>query len=185
MPRYFTVDRSSGLQPGSQVVADLDFQGCRFFPVQDHFTRADLEHLLRELFPEGLTKHGKKYLLDECLVISTPQGPAPQVPHIPMIELLCELVRRVSFPTLPSRMQALFAWGSRDEALVFQHEFGGGTIYEVEADQYFRGDMKLLYLGGSGIGAWNFAMKYWRREASPDPRWEFLLVPPIRVVGAT
>lgn len=165
------------------MIADFDFQGCRFFPVQDHFAREDLEHLVQELFPEGLTKHGKRYLLDECLVISTPQGPAPQVPHIPMIELICELVRRLSFPNLPSRLQAVFAWASHDEALAFQREFGGGTIYEVEADQYFRGDMKLLYLGGSGIGAWQFAMKYWRCQASPAPRWEYLLVPPVRVVG--
>lgn len=182
MPRYYTVDRSAGLQPGTQVLADADFKGCRFFPVQDHFTREDLERLVLELFPGGLTRHGKRYLLDECLVIATPQGPAPQVPHIPMIELACELVRRISFPELPSRLQALFAWQSRDEALAFQRESGSGTIYEVEADKFFRGDMKLLYLGGSGIGAWHFAMKYWTAEASPTPRWEYLLVPPIRVI---
>jgi hypothetical protein len=183
--RYFTVDRANGLQPGADLVADSDFAACRFFPIQDVFTRDDLESLARELFPGGLTKHGKRYLLDECLVIRTPQGPAPQVPHIPMIELASELVRRLSFPQLPSRLQALFAWASYDEALAFQRESGGsGTIYEVEADKYFRGDMRLLYLGGSGIGAWHYAMKYWRGEASPTPRWEYLLVPSVRVLRA-
>jgi len=182
MLRYYTVDRSDSLQPGSQVIADFNFHSCRFFPVQDHFTRQDLERLVQELFPEGLTQHGKRYLLDECLVIPTPHGPAPQVPNIPMVELICELVRRLSFPNLPSRLQALYAWASPDEALAFQREFGGGTIYEVEGDQYFRGDMNLLYLGGSGIGAWQFAMKYWSGDASPAPRWEYLLVPPVRVV---
>ena len=183
MARYFTVDRSGGLQPGAEVRCDADFASYRFFPVQDHFTRGDLERLIHDLFPDGLTRHGKRYLLDECLVIRTPQGPAPQVPHIPIIELVCELVRRLSFPERPSRLQALFAWATRDEALLFQQESGGGTIYEVEADSYFRSDMKLLYLGGSVIGAMLFAMKYWRAEASPVPRWEYLLVPPIRVIG--
>jgi hypothetical protein len=81
-------------------------------------------------------------------------------------------------------MQAMFAWESRDEAVAFQSEFGEGAIYEVEADEWFKGDMKLLYLGGSGIGAWYFATEYWRGEAGPAPRWEYLLVPPIRVLGA-
>jgi hypothetical protein len=182
--RYFTVDRSAELKPGSDVVADGDFQRCRFFPVQDHFTREDLETFARELFPEGLTRHGKRYLLDECLVISNEKGPAPYVPHIPIIELVSELVRRISFAHLPSRFQALFAWGTREEAIAFQRESGGGAIYEVEADNYFKGDMKLLYLGGTGIGAWKFALRYWRGEAGPTPRWEYLLVPPIRVIGA-
>ena len=183
MARYFTVDRSGGLQAGAEVRCDADFASCRFFPVQDHFIREDLERLVHELFPEGLTRHGKKYLLDECLVIATPQGPAPQVPHIPIIELVCELVRRLFFPERPSRLQALFAWATRDEAVTFQQQFGGGTIYEVEARSFFRSDMNLLFLGGSGIGALLFAMKYWQAEASPAPRWEYLLVPPIRVIG--
>jgi hypothetical protein len=80
-------------------------------------------------------------------------------------------------------MTAVFAWATREEASSFQQEHGGGIIYEIEADDFFRGDMKLLYLGGSGIGALLFAAKYWGGDASPAPRWEYLLVPPVRVVG--
>lgn len=182
MSSFYTVDRYGRLDPGTEVGCDLDFRGARFFPIQDHFTRQELEALTQQLFPRGLTSHGKKYLLNECLVISTPQGPAPCVPHIPMIELVFELVRRLHFPEKPSRMMALFAWATHQEAAEFEMEHGGGSIYEVEAEKYFRGDMKLLFLGGSGIGAVLFAMKYWRGESSPVPRWEYLLVPPVRVV---
>ena len=183
MPRYYTVDRSGSLSPDDEVNCNTDFTACRFFPIRDHFNRADLENITQQLFPAGLTNHGKKYLLDECLVIPTQQGPAPYVPHIPMIELISELVRRTFFPEQPSRLSALFAWATFDEAVTFQQQYGGGTIYEVEADTFLQADMNLLFLGGSGIGALLFAMKYWRGESSPTPRWEFLLVPPIRVVG--
>lgn len=44
--------------------------------------------------------------------------------------------------------------------------------------------MKLLLLGGSGIGAYLFAMKYWQVSAGPAPRWEHLLIPPVRIVRA-
>lgn len=184
MTRFYTVDRSGSLKLGTEVRCDSDFAAARFFPVQDHFTRQELEELTLQLFPGGLTSHGKKYLLDECLIISTPQGPAPCVPHIPMIELVSELVRRVLFPEKPSRMTALFAWETYHEAVEFQKEHGGGPIYVIEADTFFRGDMKLLYLGGSGIGAVQFAIKYWRGESGPSPRWEYLLVPPVQIVGA-
>jgi len=83
---------------------------------------------------------------------------------------------------MPSRFSALFAWATFDEAVTFQQQHGVGTIYEVEADNFFQADMNLLFLGGSAIGALLFAMKYWRGESSPTPRWEYLLIPPIRVV---
>jgi len=94
MQRYYTVDRSDSLSPDAEVSCNTDFAACRFFPIKDHFTRADLENITQQLFPAGLTNHGKKYLLDECLIIKTQQGPEPYVPHIPMIELIFELVRR-------------------------------------------------------------------------------------------
>ena len=180
---YFHVDRSSALVAGTDVIADRDYTSCSFYPVQDHFHRSDLEALVDELFPGGMTRHGKQYLLSEPLVIRTQQGPLPAVPHIPMIELISELVRRLLFPERPSRLTALFAWESLDEAIRFRNETGGGKIYHVEANEIFRGDMKLLLLGGSGVGAVQFARKYWRGDSSPQPRWEYLLVPPVRVIA--
>ena len=185
MARYYTVDRSGKLSTGQEVRPDTDFSASEFFPVQDHFTRQDLEELTQQLFPGGLTFHGKRYLLDECLIMTTPLGPAPYVPHIPMIELVFELVRRVFFAEKPSRMTSIFAWATRSEAVAFQKDYGGASICEIEAETFFRGDMNLLFLGGSGVGAMLFAMKYWRGESSPTPRWEYLLVPPVRVIGIT
>jgi hypothetical protein len=28
-----------------------------------------------------------------------------------------------------------------------------------------------------------FARKYWRGDSSPQPRWEYLRVPPVRVIA--
>jgi len=183
MARYYTVDRASRLRAGTVAVCDTDFSQCRFFPIQDHFTKTDLEGLVAELFPSGLSSHGKSYLLDQCLVVSTDQGPAPYAPHIPMIELVSELVRRSLFPEKPSRYTVLFAWSSLEEARAFKESHGGGIIYEVEAKSGCKADMNMLFLGGSGIGALLFAMKYWRGDASPNPKWEHLLVPPVQILG--
>lgn len=180
--RYYTVDRLGTLNPGMTVICDTDFTSCRFFPVPDHFTRTDLEALTYQLFTDGISSHGKKYLLDEYLLIDSPQGPVPYTPHIPMIELVSELVRRIYFPDKPSRFTTLFAWGSRDEAVEFQQQYGTGNIYEVEAEEFFRGDMNLLLLGGSCIGALQYATMYWKGEGCCTPRWEYLLVPPIHVI---
>jgi hypothetical protein len=183
MPRYFTVDRQFRLSTDKEILCDHDFSQCKFFPVRDAFTKADLEKLAIELFPSGLSQHGKSHFLDQCLVIPTAQGPAPYVPNIPMIELVSELTRRTFFPEKPSRFTTLFAWASLEEAFAFKKQYGEGNIYEVEAETAFKADMNQLYLGGSGVGALFYAMKYWKGEAGSNPIWEYLLVPPVRVIG--
>ena len=182
MPIYYTVDRSNRLKAGAVVNPDTDFSNCRFFPVEGHFDRIDLERLTQQLFPLGLTEHGKTYLLNEYLIVQTAQGPAPVVPHIPMIELIFELVRRVFFPDKPSRLACIFAWEKYDQALEFQKQHGSGTIYRIESESFIRGDMNLLLLGGAGISAIQFALKYWNEGKSPQPRWEYLLIPPVKVI---
>ena len=126
MARYFTVDRQGLLQAGQEIVPDSNLNDTVCYAVKNHFTRNDLEGLAHSLFPEGLTPHGKRYLFSESLVIRTPEGPAQAVPHIPIIELVAELVRRLHFPHNPSRFQALFAWETLQEAEHFQQEQGGG-----------------------------------------------------------
>lgn len=182
MPTYYTVDRSNKLKAGAVINPDTDFSNCRFFPVEGNFDRIDLERLTKQLFPLGLTEHGKRYLLNEYLILQTPQGPAPVVPHIPMIELVFELVRRSFFPDKPSRLACIFGWEKYEEAVEFQRQHGAGTICRTEAEGFFRGDMNLLLLGGAGISAIQFAAKYWNGGSGPQPRWEVLLIPPVKVV---
>ena len=182
MATYYIVDRSTSLAPGDVIGKDKEYSACRFFPVQGHFKREDLENLAEELFTDGLTYHGKKYFLDECLVIKTDQGPASAVPNVPAVELIVELVRRLEFPEALSRFEAVFAWKSIKQAQEFCNDYGQGKILLVEGEKVGKYDMNQLYLGGTTVGSWLFARRYWSGVAGPTPRWETLMKPPVKVL---
>jgi hypothetical protein len=76
----------------------------------------------------------------------------------------------------------VFGFSDLSEAERFRQHHGSGTIYRVSAAAAFQADMSLLFLGGSGIGALLYAMKYWGGEGTAQPRWEHLLVPPVTVI---
>lgn len=181
---YFTVDRGSQLRVGQRLDCDADYRGRRFYPVKTHYTKKDLECFTRELFPQGLSRHGKYYLLDEGLVTRDASGAKnPGCPATPAIELVVELVRRLSFPTYPSRFTSIFAWETESEAVAFraQHGANKGTICRISGQLGFCGDMSFLRLGGNILGSWLYAMKYWSGERSPSPQMECLLVAPVVV----
>ncbi len=184
MQEYFTVDRGHKFNPGMVLDADALYDDQRFWSIEGMFTKQDLTKLVEELYPGGLTEHGKKYLLDECLIIKTPSGPAPAVPHIPMVELVFELVRRIEFPELISRYQAIFGWETIEAAEAFKESFGTdeSTIYVVNCKESIKLDMSLLYLGGSTIGSIWYARKYWCGEPGKTPNWEVLMKPPVTVI---
>lgn len=176
--KFYTVDHTRQLIVGQEILCDQDFSGRRFYPVQDHYTQTDLERFADSLFPDGLSRHGKQYLLDELIVIKSQSGtPLSVCPVMPVIELVSELVRRANFPGRPSRFTSIFAWETKEEALAFResHRGGQGTICRVSAGSYFRGDMNLLFLGGTILGSWLYATRYWSGETSPTPRMECLL----------
>jgi hypothetical protein len=184
MPEFFTVDRNDSLTSGETLNVDTDFTGRRFFPVAGNYTRNDLESLVHNLFPGGLSEHGKTYLLDEFIIVSDANGPTPYVPNTPVVELVTELVRRLSFPHRPSRFACVFGWATLGEARSFKNSHGApnASIFRVSCDSSFRCDMNLLYLGGTILGSWLFASQYWRGNSGSNPRWEELLVPPVEVL---
>lgn len=181
---YYTVDRSRDLEPGSRLVCNHELSNCRMFPMKEHFDRADIEALAKAEFPNGLSPHGKRYFLDEPLVISTSNGPAPYAPHIPIIELVVELIRRLEFPDHPSRYESLFAWETPEDATSFRDSYcaGEGNLLRVEAECAGRYDMNQLFLGGTTSGSWMFARRYWNGVASARPCWEVLLRLPASVI---
>ena len=102
MPTFYTVDRLGTLRTGLTVDSSQDYANCQFHTTLGGPTRTDLEVHLAGLFPDGLSKHGKFYLLNHSLINPTWTPGVPSgsmVPVSPMIELIAELVRRNDFPS--------------------------------------------------------------------------------------
>ena len=185
MSEFFTVDRAGKLNLGDEINIDHDYDAKNFFPVKDIFTKDNLKTLVGELFPNGLAEHGKNYLLDQNIIIQDNLGNKTiYVPNNPMIEIIFELVRRLEFPTKPSRFQSVFGWETYEQAENFKKNLcqGRGAILKIAGENYHKFDMNLLFLGGSTIGSLMFSRKYWRGEQGVNPNWEILLKPPVRVI---
>ncbi|RLC64268.1 MAG: DUF2441 domain-containing protein [Chloroflexi bacterium] len=165
MTKFYTVDRCGTLRAG------LAIELVRYTDIKP----PELQIHVDEMFPGGVSSHGERYFLK-----------AQQSPKLasPSTEILFEYVRRALYPHRPSRFQSVFAFESKDQAIIFSQKFGSGDepIWEVEAKESFRGDMNLLTTGPS-ILVWSyFANKYWKGEPGTDPFWEVLLVPPVHVI---
>lgn len=131
---------------------------------QNHFhtapngpIRQELEAHLSDLYPEGLSKHGKFYLLDHVQANETwavLSHVTRMVPISPMIELVYELVRRNDFPARPSWYASMFALETDDDAIHFRSARGWqGRIFKVESASAFRVDMNQLQIDASSIVA--------------------------------
>jgi hypothetical protein len=123
MPTFYTVDRLGTLRAGLTVDSSQDYANCQFHTTLGGPTRTDLEVHLAGLFPDGLSNHGKFYLLNHSLINPTRTPGVPSgsmVPVSPMIELIVELVRGNDFPSRPSRYASMFALETADEALAFR-----------------------------------------------------------------
>lgn len=67
----------------------------------------------------------------------------------------------------------------------FGNKYGtsDSLIWEVESDVAFKADMRLLTLQGSLLGLSYNAHRYWSGISSGNnPVWEYLMVPPVRVL---
>ncbi|WP_421590924.1 hypothetical protein [Shinella sp. M27] len=135
-------------------------------------TSDDLRVHCLELFPEGLSIHGWQFLTSRNWV----QGQnEPFLTHNEGIELVFEFVRLAHFPDRPSRMQSYFAFDSIEQV----KSFSDAPVYEMMPAASFMADMNWLKVGGQFAYASYNAHQYWRGAATPDPRWEYLLVPPV------
>jgi len=166
MALFFTVDRLGSLS------ADAVLSKRRYADVGP----AELRTHVDQLFPDGVTSFGERYLLR-----STSGARLTE----PNIELLWEYVRRARFPNAPSRFESVFAVDSIEEGDQFRTRFGqAGSIWSVEANLSFRADMSLLTIDGTILVVSHFADLYWsqRTRTQGEPFWEQLLIPPVRVL---
>jgi hypothetical protein len=133
----------------------------------------------KQAFPEGLSVFGYRHM--------TPEHKFGQVPESKLaLEWRCEQVRKRYFGHLRSRYQSFFCLASVEEALAFrtaaQAETGiSGSIWELEEHcVHHRGDMRLLTPKCSEANL----RAYWERRPydSDEALWEYLIIPPVRMV---
>lgn len=161
---FYHLDRRNGLEPGGTL--ELEPADARE------------DSPLEELFPGGVTSHGRHYC-EQDLYAEDDDGLWDV-----SCELLFELVRAARYPECPSRFQSVFGFEAlRDvERFVDAHVDPPYTIWRVAVDRSFVADMKLVDVEDVVHGA-RQADYYWRGRTYVDrPLWEVLLVPPVDVV---
>jgi hypothetical protein len=107
----YSVDkRGSYYAGGSLELLTHDPKRRPFWRVPGRFEKKELEDHLVELFPEGLSPHGWRYMLDRYEFIRDPISSDAFVDHTWQVEFTFEMVRRAAFPKMNSRFQSYFAW---------------------------------------------------------------------------
>ena len=127
MTDYFHVDRLGILQP-SQIINLVKYSDIEPLYLQEH---------VDFLFPDGVTKHGDHYLLQQL---------AGQELSESKIEIIFEYIRRSGFPDRPSRYQSVFAFSTLAEAKCFLTTHTPpngpiGKIWRVSAVDSFKADL--------------------------------------------
>ena len=138
----------------------------------------EMEEYLSHNYPDGLSRHGIKYLLEKNNHQDEP------IDGDTAMEMLFEMVRMLKFPQKNSRFNSFFGFESLDGARIFREKFGkpDDPIYKIECQHYFRMDMNWLKLGASPLKGLMFAQNYWKGIASESPSWECLIKFPIQIV---
>lgn len=187
MPKFYTVDRSGNADSNITFNLKNNYSEYQIWTVQNIYDESDVISRINQLYPDGLSEHGFQYLIKEGLVIfqNGTRIPLPVTHSTPMVEAIFELVRQNEFPLLPSRMQSMFAWCELEDAREFNQVSGGNfSIYEVESEDAFIADQNLLYLGGSVIGTYEIARKYWSGERGNNCKLEAVIPLPVRIDNA-
>lgn len=199
---FYHVDRSNTRTVGDRL--ELEWPGKLRDDTIAH-SGDDNEEILRELYPEGLSRHGARYAHAALVSRSgetLPDGYEPMAGLVNIVqdgqqltktispfsvrdELLLELVRMAEFEECRSRFQSFFAFEEVGEAGLFyrEHRSGSAQMLEVTCDHYVKRDMNLVSGMFFGTGVEN-AKRYWRGEAGDElPTWEIVMEPPVEITG--
>jgi hypothetical protein len=184
MQTFFTADRSMRLASGMTLELFQKPQNMKqALQVRDVFDHADLEALLAKEFPEGISRHGMQYLLDNNNYRHLNGATDFEwVRYSPAVELIFEYVRKADFPELPSRFTCAFACDTPEEAGAF---FGNQSlpVFEIKTSlRVFRADENFLKISPHHLGTILMAKRYWSGEMSANPKVEVLLECPA-VIG--
>ena len=97
----YSVDKhGSYCAGGSLKLWTQDPKNRPFWRVPGRFEKKELEDHLVELFPEGLSLHGWRYMLDRYDFLKDPITNDAFVNHTWQVEFTFEMVRRAVFPKM-------------------------------------------------------------------------------------
>lgn len=183
MPKLYTVDRHGTLHIDYVMESIKDFNNLQICKIAGLCDANESINRLETMFPDGISNHGKQYLIDSWLILEQNGVRINYAPVEPLMEVVLELVRRSEFPNLPSRMSSMFCWESLDCAnnFISNNNLTNVNVYEVEAEDYFVGDMSIIFLGGQLIHSLELARKYWAGEKGPNPILEAIVPLPVKI----
>lgn len=182
MYEFFTVSRNDISNLTSLDLYDSEKDIATIYELTDFFTQKEAVEKIKELFPNGISNHGKQYLHDKYNYVNDADNNS-YISYLHIIEITFELIRQISFKDKPSRFESLFGCETIEEAIKFRTEKGNQSnkIYKVSTDSFFKADMNLLYTA-TIPGNILIAEKYWRGESSKNPFWEILMKAPINIL---
>ena len=166
MAVFYHVDVRGEIQPGETLSA---------MPVTSSKLPAEAAKL-NAMFPEGVSFFGATIMLH--MDIACKDAIVEQI-----LETIRRQFREKCNVDYPSRMSSLFACADIQSAQAFKNNFQRehGTIWEVECEDFFKGDMN--YVCHDVVNDNNLAVYYWQgRQRGPEPFWEYLLRPPVKVL---
>ena len=175
MNLFMHLDPVGQLNTGDIITPQRHTNSCRLSVFADMFCQGFISHL-NDLCREGLSYHGISYLYRNLEPNHTFRT------DLILQELNLEYVRWKNNINEPSRLQSLFAWENKEDALKFAKENKAyPTIYEVEAlGRFFMADMDLSRRPDS-------ALKYWHgkplcNDDNYKQTWECVLELPVRII---
>lgn len=167
--KLYHIDRAGHLKENDEIEPIKDIQ------IRQPHLLKECENLINNIYPEGLSFHGRRYFLDNINNFS--MG----------LDIIFEYERRLHYPEKLSRYQSLFAFDKQGVYQFIQKKelnYEYYKIYEIEYEYCEKHDMNLIRGWGQYDCTVN-AKYYW--ENIPDynpknkPLYEFLVKLPVKI----
>jgi hypothetical protein len=164
LPIFYHVDRDCEMLTPGYVMNLREF----------NYDRPEFTATLHEWYPDGIGRLGHLFITDKL------------PPWTLERERVLENVRRSAYAQHCSRLATVFACGSTEDAARIRHDgFGDGCdwsnarIWKVESCYSLRRDMNTF---ARWTNLEKAAHAYWSDEIEPDPFYEYLLKPPVKIL---
>ncbi len=188
---YYHADRVKSMTEGKLINLSKDFL----------LQNQNYNFIFENLFPDGVSKHGERYLKDSVYTFEHPFNYAEiylsnQLCSISITEYVFELIRRLYFPNALSRMTSLFAFPKLDDLNSWEaYTFQDSSIFEITTTEeypiydanFLLGGLCLskpeekIYQGFSPRLNFENAFNYWSGKFSSKPKLEVLLPLPLTI----